>query len=474
VARRLEGSWRTGGDDQAGKDAVAFYRAASQDPREPAACDAALRGALLSGDTARDAATTHASLLRVRKELASAGDGGAGSFAQYLSCRAAVEGTLALLTAFGSVESLTGPAEGGAAQTAVAATGPGVTNAPRAPPWVPPSMTAVESWTGRDAARVVIVLDRPAAYRVGDEAGESRGKPRVFLDFDGVAGRSSRLDVPADGIVTGGGSEPTTTGSRVWIDLDGHAWRHVFEMQDPYRIVVDVARQPPWLGAGAPRSVSRIVLDPGHGGSDHGASGPTGIEEKDVVLDIARRVAPVLSAQGIETILTRSEDRFVSLEERTARANAFGADLFVSIHCNASESRAPRGIETYVLDTSRDEIASRLAARENATTEFASAELASILRGLRVADGARRSNRLAQLLLRTSTTALRTTYGDAIDGGVHAAGFYVLVGARMPAVLFETSYISNPVDELRLATGDYRQLFADAIANAVRAYREGR
>src|ERR1035438_3629153 len=210
-------------------------------------------------------------------------------------------------------------------------------------------------------------------------------------------------------------------------------------MRDPYRIVVDLAPRPPGVTGRSPRAVTRLVLDPGHGGKDTGAVGSGGLREKDVTLDIARRAAPILSAMGIEVVLTRDDDHFVSLEERTARANAFGADLFVSLHCNASEGRGRRGVESYVLDTSRDEIAARVAARENATTQMASAELAAILGGLRMADGARRSKRLAQLLLRASTTAVQTKYGDAVDGGVHAAGFYVLVGARMPAVLFEAS-----------------------------------
>jgi N-acetylmuramoyl-L-alanine amidase len=258
------------------------------------------------------------------------------------------------------------------------------------------------------------------------------------------------------------------------LNLDDHAWRRVFDLREPYRVVVDVARHPPGMRAAGPRTVSRLVLDPGHGGSDRGARGSTGLEEKDVTLDIARRVAPVLTARGIEVMLTREDDVFVSLEERTARANAFGADLFISIHCNASESRSHRAIETYVLDTSRDEIATRVAARENATTQAASGELASILGDMKLADSAHRSRRLAQLLLRASTTGVDSKYGDAVNGGMHAAGFYVLVGARMPAVLFESSYISNAVDERRLASGEYRQVLADAIANAVRAYREGR
>ena len=180
------------------------------------------------------------------------------------------------------------------------------------------------------------------------------------------------------------------------------------------------------------------------------------------------------SAQGIQVILTRDDDHFVSLEERTARANAYGADLFVSIHCNASESKTRRGVEAYVLDTTRDELAARVAARENATTQATTAELTAILGDLRLADQSQRSTRFARLLERAANSALAAQYGDAVDGGVHTAGFYVLVGADMPSVLFETSYISNATEEQRLGSEGYRQLLADAITNAVKAYREGR
>ena len=338
----------------------------------------------------------------------------------------------------------------------------------------PPQVTRVEWWPGRESARVVVAIDRPAAYRVGDEVPADGADPATFLELDGVELGPIPTDMRAQGVITRIRAEATTTGSRLRLDFDGHAWRRIFELREPYRIVIDVARHPPGVPGTGSRPVSRVVLDPGHGGSDRGARGPGGLEEKDVALDIAHRVAPVLVAQGIQVTLTRDDDHFVSLEERTARANAFGADLFVSLHCNASEGRGRRGIESYVLDTSRDEIAARVAARENATTQLTSTELASILGGLRMADSARRSRRLAQLLLRASTTAVQTKYGDAVDGGVHAAGFYVLVGARMPAVLFEASYISNATDEQRLGSSEYRQLLADAIANALRAYREGR
>jgi N-acetylmuramoyl-L-alanine amidase len=220
--------------------------------------------------------------------------------------------------------------------------------------------------------------------------------------------------------------------------------------------------------------VTRVVLDPGHGGSDPGAIGQAGVKEKDVTLAIARRVAPVLAHDGTQVLLTRDDDRFVSLEERTARANAFNADLFISIHCNAAENHAKHGVETYVLDTARDEMAGRIAARENATSQAAGAEIGSILASMRLADQSTRSARLADLLERAAMASLRGSYGDVTDGGVHTAGFYVLVGARMPGVLFETSYISNATDEARLASDDYQQRLADGIVNAVKAYREGR
>jgi len=193
-----------------------------------------------------------------------------------------------------------------------------------------------------------------------------------------------------------------------------------------------------------------------------------------VTLDIAKRAQPILSRAGIDVVLTREDDRFVTLEERTARANQLGADLFVSVHCNAAESHGRHGIETYVLDTTRDEIAQRVAARENATSTAATAELGSILADLRLADQASHSTRLAELLQKAAMASIKPTHPDVLDGGVHYAGFYVLVGARMPAILFETSYISNPTEEQRLASDEYKNGLADAIANAVRAYREGR
>jgi N-acetylmuramoyl-L-alanine amidase len=255
--------------------------------------------------------------------------------------------------------------------------------------------------------------------------------------------------------------------------------RKVFYLPEPFRLVIDVSTQPtsaPSAGATTgPRTISRVVLDPGHGGHDPGAVGPAGLREKDVTLDVAHRAAPILARElGVSTLLTRDSDDFIPLDARTARANAFHADLFVSIHCNASEDPSARGFMTFVLDDSRDALASAVAARENAASAAAAAELANVMSRVLDAGSVSRSVRLADLLQKSDLASLSVSYADAPDGGVKRAGFYVLAGARMPAVLFETSFISNPTEELRLNSGDYRQKLADAIVNAVRAFREGR
>jgi N-acetylmuramoyl-L-alanine amidase len=261
------------------------------------------------------------------------------------------------------------------------------------------------------------------------------------------------------------------------LDLNAVAYRHVFYMPEPFRLVIDVSKDPPQRSqevARGPRQVRRVVLDPGHGGHDPGASGPSGLREKDVTLDIAHRAAPLIARElGISTLLTRDGDDYVALDERTARANAFQADLFVSIHCNASEDGAGRGVMTFVLDDSRDAASTRLAARENDASAEAAAELAGALRRGEGNLSAGRSNHFAELLQRSAIASLSPSYGDIPDSGIKRAGFYVLAGARMPAVLFETSFISNSVGETRYNTGDYRQKIADAIVNAVRAYRDG-
>jgi N-acetylmuramoyl-L-alanine amidase len=310
---------------------------------------------------------------------------------------------------------------------------------------------------------------------VGDLAG-----PRLFLDLERTE-PSSRREIAVSGLVEKvrqgkrpGRAEDTT---RIVLDLALPAHRRIFYLPEPFRVVIDLAtHEAPRATspAGSPRQVARVAIDAGHGGSDPGAIGPAGLREKDVTLEIAHLVAPMLSSElGIVTMLTRDDDRLVPLDERAARANAFHADLFVSIHCNASENAAAHGVMSFVLDTTRDEIANAIAARENATSVAATSQAATIASGLRLADLGARSTHFAELLQHTAMSSLAGFFSDVSDQGVKRAGFFVLVGAEMPSVLFETAFISNPWEERRLASPEYRRRLAVALTGAVRAYREG-
>ncbi len=218
-----------------------------------------------------------------------------------------------------------------------------------------------------------------------------------------------------------------------------------------------------------------MVLDPGHGGNDPGAIGPSGLREKDVTLDIAHRAAPLLARQlDVTTLLTRDGDHYVPLEGAHRASRAFSADLFVSIHCNASEDGGGSAIMTFVLDETREDSAMRLAARENAASAAAGAELANAMLRLSGPEHAEASLHFAGLLQRAAMSSLSRGYGKQIpDGGVKRAG---LLRARRRAHargLVRVLVHLSPDGEARVYTADFRQRLADAIVNAVRAYREG-
>jgi N-acetylmuramoyl-L-alanine amidase len=386
------------------------------------------------------------------------------------TCRGRIESALSMLEAFRPPDS----ALSDRAPPPTAGTAPALPSA-QAPRGAVPSatLTHIERYSANDAARVVVFVSSPVRFEVGALAKTASTGPRLFVDLHG-ARYSGPASLDAEGLLVRVRAAPGAEGTRVVLDLAATAEHRVFYVPEPFRLVIDVAKP----GAGASRDVRRVVLDPGHGGHDPGAIGPTGLREKDVALDIAHRAAPLIARElGISTLLTRDTDVFVPLEERTARANGFGADLFISIHCNATERGKSSGVMTFVLDDSKDQLASRLAAVENSASAEATDELARTLSAMsragdRVSDV--RANELANLLQRSAMASLAPSYPDVPDGGVKRAGFYVLAGARMPAVLFETSFISSARDETRFNTGDFRQKLADAIVNAVRAYREGR
>ncbi len=218
----------------------------------------------------------------------------------------------------------------------------------------------------------------------------------------------------------------------------------------------------------------RIVVDPGHGGWDIGAKGLTGTHEADIALGIARRLARELELRlDAEVYLTREDDTFIELRDRAAMANALGADLFVSVHANAAPGPTAWGIETYYLSDASDSRAQDVAARENATA--GDVQLAeSLLENLAMTGTHQLSRALATGVQQSTVEQLREVYGsDQIrDLGVKTARFYVLVFTRMPAILYEASFLTNDGDEMRLRQPLFQQTTAEAIATAVEAHLE--
>ncbi len=220
--------------------------------------------------------------------------------------------------------------------------------------------------------------------------------------------------------------------------------------------------------------VRRVIIDAGHGGHDTGAIGPKGTYEKDAALGIAKKVAARLQAQGLEVILTRDDDSYVKLEERTRIANRSKGDLFISIHCNAAPSRAQRGIETYTLNTSSDRYSIRLAARENSASERGVGDLQFILADLATKANTTESSQLANYVQRSLVRNLSREYKNVKDLGTKEALFFVLLGAKMPAILIETAFISNAEEEERLKSGDFQRDVAESIAGGIDLFLNAR
>jgi len=216
--------------------------------------------------------------------------------------------------------------------------------------------------------------------------------------------------------------------------------------------------------------VRRVVIDPGHGGHDPGAIGKKGTREKEIALAISKKLAVHLRKQGLEVLLTRDDDRYLKLEERTRFANDSQGDLFISIHCNASVNRKSHGIETYTLNISSDRYAIRLAARENASSEKSVSDLQFILADLATKANTGDSSRLAEHVQGSLVSHLGSKYDGIRDLGHKEALFYVLLGAKMPSILVETAFISNPEEEKRLATDAYQEELAVAISKGVQRF----
>ncbi len=367
----------------------------------------------------------------------------------------------------------------------------------------------LQYWSEQDYTRVVIHTSGPVHFKTGTLPPDRKRRlpKRFYMDITpavkakGVKKAVSVRDGLLKRIRVAQFDKDTV---RVVFDLQKTRKVQSFFMEEPFRIVVDAFGEdyakkscpaPKAPAKAAKRSVKKdrpsgekpkgrlsiaqqlglcvksVVIDAGHGGKDPGAIGPTGLKEKDVTLRIAKRVAAILQREfGMEVHLTRKKDKFITLERRTAIANAKKADLFISIHVNSARNRRLRGIETYFLNFALDESAMRVAARENAVSQKRIGELKNILNNIMRNAKVKESSRLAGKIQNSLVQDLKRRYGGIKSLGVKQAPFFVLVGAHMPASLVEVSFISNRREERRLKDSRYIETVARGIARGVAAY----
>jgi N-acetylmuramoyl-L-alanine amidase len=348
--------------------------------------------------------------------------------------------------------------------------------------------------------RVLLDLSKEAKYEIHRlEGNKSKGlAPRTYIDISGAQLLTNSKEPLAVGdrllrqIRVGQYSDDVV---RVVLDLaDDSTAYDISLLPDLYRLVIHIQPQPTGetVKSGADKSVIRttaktkqaakttvpgirkIVLDPGHGGKDPGAIGVGGVAEKDLVLSIAKKLAVKLTRElGIEVILTRKDDRYVPLEDRTATANAEDADLFVSLHMNASPNLEARGLETYYLDNTSDEASIRLAARENSTSRKNISDLQFILSDMLQNGKLEDSISLAHHLQGAVVSGMSRKMSDVKDLGVKKALFYVLVGARMPSVLVEMFFITNRVEGRAMNDEGHQDAMVDALLEGIRKYNQG-
>jgi N-acetylmuramoyl-L-alanine amidase len=363
------------------------------------------------------------------------------------------------------------------------------------------AITGVRFLSWKNYTRVMLELSQEAKYEVRrlKEDSAKRLPARVYIDIAGARMGSASRDPIAvdDGLLrqvrVGQYSHDIV---RIVLEVNNLGSYNAFVLADPYRLVIDIygngnhrgvstgepARpiEPPPRPAqhaakAAPlpaiNGLRKIVLDPGHGGKDPGAIGPGGIAEKDIVLRIAQKLARKLTAElGVEVVLTREDDRYVALEDRTARANAEDADLFISLHMNASPNADAKGVETYYLDNTTDEAAIRLAARENATSRRNISDLQFILSDMTQNMKLEDSITLAHRLQTSMVSGMTRVMDDVKDLGVKKALFYVLVGARMPSVLVEMFFITNRSEGRAMSRQSYQDAMVDALFEGIEKF----
>lgn len=337
-----------------------------------------------------------------------------------------------------------------------------------------PELLDAKIWSAARSTRFVLAFSRETEY----SQRRLENPPRLELEFKGagVAAllRSLAID---DGLAKGIAISESGKDARVRIDLERVDEIRVFALHEPFRVLVDLEgakkkRPPPGPPSAGPPSAARraktIVIDAGHGGHDPGARGPDGAAEKEINLAVARELARLLRRDpGYSVYLTRETDRFVPLDQRAAFANQRNADLFISIHCNASKNDAPSwgGIETYHLGPPRGLSAEDVARYENGRQVRDPEEISAIARRYQKALRARESRAFSELTQERLTARL----GFA-DRGVKTAPFAVLVGAQMPAVLVELGFLTNPREAARLVQPEAQRALALGLYESVAAF----
>jgi len=282
-------------------------------------------------------------------------------------------------------------------------------------------------------------------------------------------------------------AQKTSSTVRTVIDLDFKKIKHyrVFHLFDPFRIIIDIYPRGKNLSSSPPQptesgysmirqlglGIRRVVIDPGHGGSDPGCIGKRGLQEKKVVLDVSLRLKKLLSSKkDLEVILTRETDIFLPLEDRTVISNQKQADIFISIHANANPDKKRSGVETFYLNFSQDPSVNEIAARENATSTKNIGEMMEIINKIVQNSKIVESKELAKKIQKNLVTCLSKKFTSIKDRGVKGGPFWVLIGGEMPSVLVEISYLSNIQDESRLKNPRYLQQIAQGIYEGIKEY----
>lgn len=367
----------------------------------------------------------------------------------------------------------------------------------------------VRQFSDNEYTRIVIALDHSAAFETFTlpEDPQAERSQRLVMDL-----RNARIapGLPHNMTIKDGILETIRISQnqkdkvRIVMDLNAHGSYKAFPLENPARIVLDVSKKPdrivdrpeekplarskpgiqrvrshahsqvaqdvPSIAKQLSLKVSRIVIDPGHGGKDPGAIGPGGEKEKDITLAVGKVLARRLKAEGFEVFMTRETDVFIPLEERTAFANKRKADLFVSVHVNAHADSGVRGIETYILNLTTDASSIQVAARENATTSKSLSDLQFIINDLMLTSKINESSRFATSTQKSILASLEKSGHAGKDLGVKQAPFYVLMGARMPSILVEIGFITNSTECTLLQDEAYQNNLIDGILSGINSY----